>query len=104
MKNPSYLCTIKQGNNKIKQKMSLKFEKNRSVSNGYAKIPMYYTGIKHPNNKSKELVLMDRIGDNYTACWRNNKRGMVGIEFLVKAVSGGFLFKDKFRKLGNGVI
>ena len=47
--------------------MSLKFEKNRSVSYGYCKIPLFYTGIKHPNNKDKELVLMDRIGPNYTA-------------------------------------
>ena len=80
--------------------MSLKFGKNREVTTGYAKIPLYYTGVKHPNNKNKELVLMDRLGDNYTACWRNNELCKVGIEFLVKAVDGGFIFKDKTYPLG----
>ena len=75
--------------------MSLKFEKNRSVSYGYCKIPLFYTGIKHPNNKDKELVLMDRIGPNYTACWRNNKTSKVGIEKLIVATESGFIFKDK---------
>jgi hypothetical protein len=40
--------------------MSLKFGKNREVSVQYAKIPLYYTGISHPNNRDKELVLMDK--------------------------------------------
>jgi len=81
--------------------MSLKFEKNRSVSVGYCKIPMYYTYIYHPTNKDKELVIMDRIGSNYTACWRNNKLGKVGIEFLLKATKKGFIFKDKEVLLKN---
>lgn len=83
--------------------MSLKFGKDREVSHGYAKVPMYYTGIKHPNNNNKELVLMDRMGDNYTACWRNNATCKTGIEFLVLAIDGGFIFKDKEYKLGNKV-
>ena len=83
--------------------MSLKFSKNREVTTGYAKIPLYYTGVKHPNNNNKELVLMDRMGDNYTACWRNNELCTVGIEFLVKAVHGGFIFKDKTYPLGGRV-
>ena len=75
--------------------MSLKFGKNREVTMGYAKIPIYYTGIINPSNPNKELVLVDRLGDNYSACWRNNQLCKVGIEFLVKAVCGGFVFKDK---------
>lgn len=84
--------------------MSLKFGKNREVSIGYAKIPLYYTGLKHPNNKNKELVLMDRLGDNYTACWRNNHLNKTGIEFLVKAINNGFIFKNKSYVLGNKVL
>lgn len=81
--------------------MSLKFERNRSVSEGYCKIPMYYTGITHPRNKNKELVLMDQIGKTFTACWRNNKLDKTGIEFEVPVFKGkgqkgyGFIFKDK---------
>ena len=75
--------------------MSRKFEKNRSVSDGYCKIPLYYTGIKHPENKNKELVLMDQIGKNYSAAWRNNKRCSIGIQFLLPIIDGGFIFKDK---------
>jgi hypothetical protein len=81
--------------------MSKKFDKNRSVSTAYIKIPMYYTGIKHPTNKNKELVLMDRIGKNYSACWRNNKKNTVGIEFLILATKTGFIFKDKEISLSN---
>lgn len=58
--------------------MSQKFEKGRSVSAGYCKIPIQYTGIIHPNNKNKELVLMDVMGKNYVACWRNNDRCTAG--------------------------
>ncbi len=75
--------------------MSLKFEKNRSVSLGYCKIPLFYTNIKHPNNPDKELVIMDIIGDNYTICWRNNKLCKVGIEKLVKGTDKGFIYKGK---------
>ena len=86
--------------------MSHKFDKNRSVSFSYCKIPLIYTGIFHPNNKSKELVLMDRVGKkHYTACWRNNERSAIGIEFLLTAIPGGFIFKDKeikFSQIGNG--
>jgi hypothetical protein len=83
--------------------MSQKFKKDREVTVSYSKIPLFYTGIKHPNNHRKELVLMDRFGDNYSACWRNNKTGKLGIEFLVPATQGGFIFKDKKRKLGSRV-
>lgn len=75
--------------------MSLKFGKNRSVSEEYSLIPMFYTGIKNPRNKHKELVIMDRMGKNYTACWRNNDLNKIGILFLLPAVRGGFKFKDK---------
>ena len=75
--------------------MSYKFDKNRSVSRGYCKIPMYYTGIKNPKNNNKELVIMDRLGKSYTACWRNHETCRVGIEFLLKATEEGFIFKDK---------
>lgn len=75
--------------------MSLKFSKNREVDEGYCKMPMYYTGIIHPNNKNKELVIMDQIGKNYSAAWRNNDLNKIGIEFLLPVVKGGFLFKDK---------
>lgn len=84
--------------------MSLKFDKNREVCSSYIKIPLYYTGIKHPNNSNKELVLMDRLGDNYSACWRNNKLDTIGIEFLVQSIKNGFIFKDKEYKLGNKVL
>lgn len=84
--------------------MSKKFKKHRSVTRAYAKIPLYYTGIIHPNNSDKELVLMDRLGSNYTACWRNNSTDKVGIEFLVRSVDYGFIFKDKVYKLGNKVL
>lgn len=75
--------------------MSHKFGKDRSVTISYAKIPLYYTGIINPKNKNKELVLMDRIGDNYTACWRNMELNKTGIEFLLKATEKGFIFRDK---------
>jgi len=81
--------------------MSKKFDKDRSVSVSYAKVPLYYTNIKHPENKHKELILMDRIGNSYTACWRNNKTDKVGMEFIVKATANGFLFKDKEYKIKN---
>lgn len=81
--------------------MSLKFEKNRGVPHGYAKIPLFYTGIKSPSNKNKELVIMDRIGKNYTAAWRNNKLSKIGIEFLIPVIEGGFLFKGKKVLLKN---
>lgn len=84
--------------------MSLKFGKNREVTTGYCKIPLYYTGLIHPKNKDKELVIMDRLGDNYTVCWKNNRLCKTGIEFLVRAVEGGFYFKDKIYNLGNKVI
>jgi len=75
--------------------MSHKFDKDRSVTREYCKIPLYYTDIVHPQNKDKVLVLMDRIGDNYTACWRNIALCKTGIEFLVKATDKGFIFKGK---------
>lgn len=81
----------------------MKFNKNREVSVGYCKIPLYYTGIIHPNNKDKELVLMERLGNNYSACWRNNILNKTGIEFLVKVVNGGFVYKDKTYNLGKRV-
>lgn len=82
--------------------MSKKFGKDRSVSVAYAKIPLYYTEIIHPQKKQKKLVLMDKIGSNhYTACWRNERTCRTGIEFLVKATNDGFIFKNKEYKLKN---
>ena len=80
--------------------MSLKFNKNRSVDLLYCKIPLKYTGIIHPN---KELVLMDSLGSYYSAAWRNNKRNTIGIEFLLKKIPCGFIFKDKkYKHNGSG--
>lgn len=84
--------------------MSFKFGKNREVSAAYATIPLYYTGITHPNNHHKELVLIDRIGGNYTACWRNNHLYKVGITFLLQATENGFMFRGKEYSVGNKVI
>lgn len=84
--------------------MSLKFQKDRSVSIAYAKIPLYYTRIFHPHNSHKELVIMDRLGDSYTAWWRNSKTGKCGIEKLIKATRHGFIFKDEEYRLKNKVI
>ena len=78
--------------------MSNKFGKDRSVSSSYAKIPLYYTGIKHANNADKELVLMDDLGKHYSACYRNKELCKVGIEFLLKKIEGGFEFKGKAYK------
>lgn len=79
--------------------MSRKFEKNRSVSPHYCKCPLYYTGIKDPRKIGKELVLPERLGENYTACWRNNRLCKTGIEFLLPVTKEGFLFKGKEIKL-----
>jgi hypothetical protein len=81
--------------------MSHKFGKDREVSVSYAKIPLYYTGIKHPHQKHKELVLLDDFGKHYSACYRNNDLCKLGIEFLLRKIKGGFVFKDKEYKF-NG--
>ena len=81
--------------------MSHKFNKNRSVSVGYCKCPMFYTGIINPKNKNKELVIMDQFGKNFSACWRNNELCKTGIEFLLPIVDGGFKFKGKIILLKN---
>ena len=46
---------------------------------------------------------MERLGNSYSACWRNNILNKTGIEFLVKAVNGGFVYKDKIYNLGKRV-
>lgn len=80
--------------------MSRKFDKNRSVDYKYHEIPLKYTGIRHPNNNNKELVLVDDYGKHYIAAYRNEKTNKVGIHFLLKKVISkgkyGFIFKDKF--------
>ena len=83
--------------------MSKKFHDDRSVTSTYAKTPMYYTGILHPSNKNKELVIMDRFGKSYTACWRNNHLCKVGIEFLLKATKQGFIYKDYTQSYGSAL-
>lgn len=83
--------------------MSKKFGKDRSVSESYAKVPIAYTGIKHPTNPNKELVLIDDFGKHYTACWRNRETGRVGITKLVLKTEKGFMFKGKDREFGSRV-
>ena len=75
--------------------MSEKFKKNRSVDETYMNIPLRYTSILHPQNKNRELVLIDKLGDNYLAAYRNNITCKVGRTFLLKALDNGFVFKDK---------
>lgn len=75
--------------------MSLKFEKNRSVSIAYSCAPLKYTGIISSKNKDKELVLIDDFGKHYVAAWRNNKVNKVGRTFLLKKTNNGFILKDK---------
>lgn len=88
--------------------MSLKFDKNRSVHPLYLSVPLTYTRIKHPQNLAKELVLVDWVGRNYVAAWRNEDRCNIGLTFLVKAESRngkpGFIFKDKWHSIGFRVM
>ena len=79
-----------------------KFQKNRSVSEGYFMIPLCYTGLINPKNKNKELVLMESLGNGtYSACWRNSQTNKVGIYFLIKMVKGKMLFKGKTLRLSR---
>ena len=78
--------------------MSIKFKKDREVEFGYEKIPIKYTGITRPNNRNKELVLMNDYGDHYAAAWRNNKLCKIGITFLLEKTEEGFIFKGKEHK------
>jgi len=73
-----------------------KFQKNRSVSEGYFMIPLRYLDIYHPQNRNKELCLMESLGrGTYSACWRNNKTNKVGIYFLVQIKNHHIIFKGK---------
>lgn len=47
--------------------MSLKFQKNRSVPFAYHAVPMYYTGIHHPENKDKEAKekIKEQLGKEF---------------------------------------
>lgn len=83
--------------------MSKKFHKDRSVKWQYFRVPMYYTFVRHPRNKQKELVLIDDFGKNFVACWYNNKTGKMGITFLVKSLGNKFIYKDKEYPLGSRV-
>lgn len=92
---------------KVKNPNPHKFGKDRSVDSGWEKIPFYYTGIKHPTNKDKELVVKEFFGKNVEVCWRNNKLYKMGIGQLVPRVKGEFIFKGKvikFRKRGGYVL
>lgn len=73
----------------------MKFKKDKEVTSSWFMVPSFYTGIIHPNNTNKELVLMEYFGKHWSACWRNNKTNKVGIYFIVKADKNGFTFKDK---------
>lgn len=91
--------------------MAKKFHKNRSVQFAYHAVPIYYTGIIHPNNKDRELVLVDDYGQHFMAAWRNNKLCRVGRHFVLKKEiqnkKVGFVHKDKFialRKRGGWVL
>lgn len=80
--------------------MAKKFHKDREVPHSYHAVPIYYTGIKHPANKDRELVLVDDHFNHFVAAWRNNKLCRVGIHFILqkewKNNKSGFIFKDKF--------
>jgi hypothetical protein len=81
---------------KTKNPNPKKFRKDRSVESTWEKTPVYYTGIIKPDNKNKELVIMEFFGSTHvSACWRNNQLCKVGITFLLKQTVDGFVFKDK---------
>lgn len=75
--------------------MSRKFDKNRSVDPYYLMIPMRYTGIKHRNDASKELVLIDSYKYEWLAAYRSNKTNRVGRTFILKKAKGGFYHRGK---------
>jgi len=88
--------------------MSLKFEKCRSVDFRYHAVPLNYTGVTHPSNKQRELVLLDWYpkgtenkpqGGTFLCAWKNHNTGKVGRQFLCKEVLKDnkryFEFKDK---------
>jgi hypothetical protein len=72
-----------------------KFGKDRSVDSSWEQIPMCYTGIKHPNNPNKELVIKEFFGDKLEIAWRNMKLCKMGIGKLVPRTKKGFLYKGK---------
>ena len=72
-----------------------KFGKNRSVDFSWEKIPMCYTGIKHPQNPDKELIIKEFFGNSVEIAWRNNKLSKIGIGKLVPKTKKGFLYKGK---------
>lgn len=78
-----------------------KFEKDRGVSIAWEKIPMLYTGIKHPHNPDKELVIKQFFGDKVEICWRNNRLSKMGIGKLVQKTQDGFMYKGKEIKYGK---
>lgn len=79
-----------------------KFGKDRSVDLSWEKVPMQYTGIRHPQNKDKELVIKEFLGDKAEVCWRNNRLSKMGIGQLVPLTKEGFLFRGKEVKFKNG--
>lgn len=82
--------------------MSLKFKKNRSVDFTYHAVPMRYTGIKHPNDASKELVLVDSYKHKWLAAYRSDKTNRVGRTFILdKGVKNG---KEGFYHRGKLVV
>lgn len=88
---------------KVSNPNPTKFGKDRSVDFSWDKIPMLYTGIKHPQNKDKELVVKEFFGSKVEICWRNNKLSKMGIGKLVPRTERGFLYKGKevkFRAYG----
>lgn len=80
---------------KAKNPNAKKFGKDRSVDFSWEKIPMVYTGIIHPNNTNKELVIKEFFGSKVEICWRNNKLSKMGIGKLVSRTEKGFLYKGK---------
>lgn len=64
--------------------MSLKFNKNKSVTFTYANLPMFYTGIINSKNSSKELVVIDDFKYHFIVCWRNTKTNKCGLTFKVR--------------------
>jgi hypothetical protein len=85
--------------------MSLKFEKGRSVDYRYHAIPLQYTGIKHPNDAKKELVLIDDYKTQWLAAYRSDKTNRVGRTFMLKKGTKngkrGFYHRGKFIDLSK---
>lgn len=87
---------------KVKNPNPKKFGKDRSVDFSWEKVPMVYTGIKHPTNPDKELVIKEFFGSKVEVCWRNIRLTKMGIGKLVPRTERGFIFKGKEIEIRGG--